>query len=35
LGFFKEQKEIDILLLLGKMEKEGMQIDNNIDAKFR
>lgn len=35
LGFFEEQREIDLLLSLGRMEKEGLQIDNKIDAKFR
>jgi hypothetical protein len=28
-------RELDVLLCLARMEKEGIQIDNNIDAKFR
>lgn len=34
-GFFKDQREIDILLLLGKMEREGLKIDDKINARFR
>jgi hypothetical protein len=28
-------REKDVLISLARMEKEGIQIDNNIDAKFR
>lgn len=34
-GFFEDQREIDILLLLGKMEEQGLKIDDKINATFR
>lgn len=34
-GFFEDQREIDILLSLGRMEKEGFIIDDIINANFR
>ena len=34
-GFFEDQREIDILLTLGRMEKEGIAIDPEINANYR
>lgn len=34
-GWFEYQREIDVLLSLGRMEREGIQIDDKINAQFR